>query len=520
MTALLPDESDISLRSGKPWRRVFLHCLVMPVVVTAPLLYLAGNADHRYNVYWHGSLVQDRPWRMVTENLRTVPMYLDFGNYRPVGRMVEWALDTAAYLMVEITHLPAQVGLRLISALAAAVLTAAAVVFAEAVTARGRMFAGPPARTIALLPFAIGCCLTAAGQVSSTVLFGGLYFLSAALVLGVAAVVCRGPRPGLLVVAAGAGLAVFNEMAALGPPLATAAVLARHACTGAWSRGRPVRSRAVALRPVLLLWLGFLPVFVPVRVLLYLSCRDGSCYGNSDVLLGPGVGAAFTNRVTSWLPPLQWGDALRDGGAVGQVVLGVAALVLALLAARLFAGLPGLPGLDRRQASALAAAGGAVLLLGGMLGSLNAQTQAFAAAGRWGAGWRDGGLLAAGGGLLLAGLLAFAARAVAARVALGAFVLLAAGTVAVNQAFAQAANRMPYAVVTGAVAAEVAQFDTTAAGNARRCELIERFGELFRATRYSRFAAGELPGTHSVAERMSVTASMATEQMYGRPFCR
>ena len=37
---------------------------------------------------------------------------------------------------------------------------------------------------------------------------------------------------------------------------------------------------------------------------------------------------------------------------------------------------------------------------------------------------------------------------------------------------------------------------------------------------YSRFASGELPGTHSATERMAVTASMATEQMYGRPFCR
>ncbi|WP_433369165.1 hypothetical protein ACQPZX_42965 [Actinoplanes sp. CA-142083] len=535
MTAVL-QKPGTSLRS---WRSIFLNCALVPVTVTAPLLYLAGNGDHRYNVYWHGALVQDHPWRLVTENLRTVPMYLDFGNFRPLGRMTEWALDAAAYVLIEVTHLPAQVGLRVVSALAAAALTAVAVVFAEALTARGRMFDGPPARTIALLPFAIGGSLTAAGQVSSTVLFGGLYFLSAALVLGVAAWVGRGPRLGVLVVVAGATLALFNEVAALGPPLATAAALARTAVIGGrlFSRRgecvpqpfdrrgecvpRPFDRRGeVGLRPALLLWAGFLPVFVPVRVLLYLSCRDGGCYGNSDVLFGPGVGAAFANRVTSWLPPLQWGDALRDGGEVSRIVLGLAVLVLALLAARLFARLPQLPRLDRRQAGALAATGGAVLLLGGLLGSLNAQTQAFAADGRWGAGWRDGGLLAAGGGLLLAGLLALATRALVARVGLGVFVLVAAGTAAVNHAFAQATNRMPYALVAGAVAAEVAQFDTTAAGNARRCALIARFEELFRDAPYSRFAAGELPGTHSVAERMSVAASMATEQMYGRPFCR
>jgi hypothetical protein len=505
MTALA-DEAETSVEVRGPWRRLFARCLLVPLVVTVPLVYLTGNADHRYNVYWHGSIVQDRPWRLVTENLRSVPMYLDFGNFRPLGRMAEWTLDAAAYVFGEVTHLPAQVGLRVVAALAAAALTAVAVVFAEALTARGRMFADPPARTIALLPFALGASFTAAGQVSSTVLFGGLYFLSAALVLGVAAWVCRGPRLGWLLVAAGALLAVFNEVAALGPPLATAAAMAR---------GGPSR-----LRPALMLWLGFLPVFVPVRILLFLACRDGGCYGNSDVLLGPPVGPALTNRLTAWLPPLQWGDALRDAGPVSRVVLGVSALVLALLAARLFAELPRLPRLDRRQAGTLAAGGGATLLLGALLGSLNAQTQAFAVDGWWGVGWRDGGVTAAGGALLLAGLLARSVRAVVARLALGAFVLAGAGTTAVNQAFALATNRLPYSVVTGAVSAEIAQFDTSPAGNDRRCRLLAQFDEIFRGTSYSRFASGELPGTHSATERMAVTASMATEQMYGRPFCR
>ncbi|MFF5293421.1 hypothetical protein [Paractinoplanes globisporus] len=548
MTEVL-DQPVASRVSGRAWRRVFLRCLGVPLVVTAPLLYLVPDADHRYNVYWHGSLVQDRPWRLITENLRTVPMYIGFGNFRPLGRMAEWSADTLAYVIAEVTHLPVQVGLRLVSALAAAVLAAAAVVFAEAVTGRGRMFAGPPARTIALLPFAFGGCLVAAGRLSNTVLFGGLYFLSAALVLLVAAWVCRGPRLGVLVVAAGAVLAVFNEVAAIGPPLATAAVLAR---------GGPSR-----LRPALLVWLGFLPVFVPVRVLLFLACREGGCYGNSDVVFGSGVGGALANRLTAWLPPLQWGEALREAGPVGGVGVGAAAVALAVLAARLFAELPRLPGIDRSQAVRLAVAGGSALLFGALLGSINAQTQALAAHGRWGLGWRDSGITAAGGCLLLAGLLALAAtartsgdaarvrrmplaaglsavglsapglpdaglsaaglpevsRAAVARAALVAFVLAGAGTATVNQAYAVGSNRLPYAVLTGAIAAEVAQFDATPAGNSRRCELLRQFGDSLRAMPYSRFAEGELPGTHSPAERMSVTASMATEQMYGRPFC-
>src|SRR5690348_18402773 len=110
MTAVI-EEPAVAVGAGA-WRRVFLRCLVLPVVVTAPLLYLVPDADHRYNVYWHGSIGQDRPWRLVTDNLRSVPMYVGFGNFRPLGRMLEWSVDTVAYVFGEVTHLPVQVGLR------------------------------------------------------------------------------------------------------------------------------------------------------------------------------------------------------------------------------------------------------------------------------------------------------------------------------------------------------------------------------------------------------------------------
>jgi hypothetical protein len=139
---------------------------------------------------------------------------------------------------------------------------------------------------------------------------------------------------------------------------------------------------------------------------------------------------------------------------------------------------------------------------------------------RWGAGWRDSGLTAAGGALLLTGLLALATRAVVLRVALLVCALGAAGSTAVNHAYGQAANRRPAALVSSAIAAEIAQFDTTAAGDRRRCELRDRFAALFGNDTYSRFAAGELPGTRSAADRLQVTTDLATGQRYGRPFCR
>lgn len=166
MTVVALPREDAPVVVVRPWRRTFLRCLVLPAVVTAPLLNLVADADHRYNVYWHGSIGQDRPWRLVTDNLGSVPMYLGFGNFRPLGRMLEWSVDTVAYVLGDVTHLPVQVGLRLVSALAAAVLCATAVLFAEAVTAPGRMFAAPPARPIALLPFAFAAGLLGVADIT------------------------------------------------------------------------------------------------------------------------------------------------------------------------------------------------------------------------------------------------------------------------------------------------------------------------------------------------------------------
>jgi hypothetical protein len=556
VTAVVETPPAVARATTTAWRRIVLHCLVVPLVVTAPVFGLAPGSDHRYNVYWHGSTVQAHPWRLVTENLRTIPMYIDFGNFRPLGRMLEWTVDLAAYVFAEVTHLPVQVGLRLLAALAAATLTAATVLLAEALTARGRLFAGPPARTVAMLPFAVGASLAAAGQFGTTVLFGGLYFLSAALVLAVAAWICRGPRRALPIVLVGAALAAFNEVAVLAVPLATVALYLRvrlvrpvrlvgeNPPTSAPPAppappvppvppvppappapvGRPV---VAGLRPAVLLWLGFLPVFLPVRLLLWAACRDGKCYRNSDVLLGADVGPALANRLTAWLPPLQWVAGVRGGGRPGLVVLAVAGLVLAVLAARLLRSLPGLVRLDRRQAAALSLTGGALLLLGALLGSENSQTQEIATAGRWGDGWRDSPLTAAGGMLALAGALTLASRAVlvrrpavVARAALVVLVLAGAVSAATGNAFELRAARLPTALLSGHIAAEIAQFDTTAAGDARRCALLDQFAALFAGQLYTRFASGELPQTHNAAERMRVTADMATEQMYGRPFCQ
>src|SRR4051812_6339817 len=247
------------------WWRALLRAALVPLVVLAPLVALAPTADHRFNIYWHGGLFRDAPPRIVPHTLDSLGGYLRAGNFRPLGRMLEKLLDLVAYTLGDLTGLPINVTLRLVTAAAAVLLGIAALVLAESVVAGGPLLRRAPSTLAAVVPFAVGAGLVAAGRSSPVILFGGLYLTSAALVLAVAAAICRiGPDARvrfwwwLPLVAGGAALAAFNELAYLALPLATAAVAARRR----WVLDRPFRGvlRSAPARVLGLLWLGFLPV--------------------------------------------------------------------------------------------------------------------------------------------------------------------------------------------------------------------------------------------------------------------
>ncbi|MET0416294.1 MAG: hypothetical protein ABW022_09760 [Actinoplanes sp.] len=449
------------------WRRLAVRCAVAPAAVLLPLATLAP--DTGFDVYWHGSTVRNNSWTLITENLRTIPLYLEHGTFAPLGRIVDWSLDVAAYLLVEVLRLPTEIALRLIATLTAIVLTGVVVVFAEAVTARGRMFAAPPGRTLALLPFAVAGCLVAVNPQR---------LLSTALVLGVAAWLCRGPRRAAAVIAVGAALAAYDEVAILGPVVATVVLAAR-----AWfvcGLDGPATLRR--LGPAGLLWLGFLPLYVPIRLVL----------GDRSFLV-------YQYVLTVWTPPMQWHNAMTVAARPSMLVLLIAVVAFALLAWRTVGELGRLPNLDRRQAAGLTAAGAVVLLLGATCRS---------------------GLTAAGGVTLLVGLLAVRNSIPLHRWAMVGLALTAAGSAVVNQAYAGAVNREEYSLIQTAISREIAQFDASDAGDARRCALRDRFAELTRGSGYGPLESQELPGTYSPVARLDVSLDMATVQMYGQTYCR
>jgi hypothetical protein len=497
----------------RPWGAVVRRSVLVPLVVLIPLVALTPGADHRFNIYSNGGRYAARPWQMVVTAVQSVPQFLRLGNFRPLGRIVEWSLDLLAFAMTGLLGVPANIALRVVSFAAAIVLTLAAVVFAESVTARGRLFAGTPSVLVATVPFAVGTGFVAAGRTSTTVLFGGLYFLSAALVLAVAAGVCRitrlGWRRALLFVLAGAALAAFNEMAALALPLATAAVLLRERVV--LDHTRRELTRRPGVQAAALLWLGFLPVFLPVRAIIYSICAHGACYTGSDVAL-PGAPAALPNRLAAWLPPLMWqraadGTHLRLVGALP--ILGFA--VLALLAWRAARQLPRLTTLDRRQSLGLAAVAAVALVLGATLAALNSDLQTLARQGIWGQGWRESGLTSAAGGVLVLALSVARCRRWAAA-ALVPLVVAGAIGVAANKAVRDGSSGGSYPYLHDRIAQEIADFDPTPAGDARRCVLRELFIKSSIANHHGTVDQPEL-------ERIDVSLNRATQQLDGRRFC-
>jgi hypothetical protein len=486
------------------WRRVWLRAVLVPLIVLMPLVALAPTADHRFNLYWHGGLFRDNPLRIVPHTLGSMHGYLTLGNFRPLGRMLEKSLDLAAYTASDLLSVPVNVTFRLVSFGGAIALTVTAVLLAECIVAPGRLFRRAPSTVAATLPFAVGGGFVAAGSASPAILFGGLYFLSAALVLGVAAAMCRVTRPVgrrfpfLLV--AGAALASFNEIAYLALPLATVAVVVRQ-------RVVLRRFSAPALRALMWLWIGFVPVFVAVRLIIRGYCAAGECYRGSDIVVGPAVAEAVPVRMVAWLPPLMWRSATQGAHRpwlIGAVTL-IAVLALGALAWRAARDLPRLTPISRSSAYAVAAVALTAVLLGAALGSLNADVQAIVSHGKWGQGWRDTSITAAAGAVFLTALCHAVFRRRLVVVLIGV-VVVASFSTAANKSYRDQLAAAEPARLQNRIAVEMADFDHSVAGDSRRCALREEFRTIYARSAFS-------------LKRFDDSLDVAAEQQAGVRFC-
>ncbi|MEU4619227.1 hypothetical protein AB0G04_04500 [Actinoplanes sp. NPDC023801] len=507
--ARAPQIPETPERTGL-WGHILRRCVLVPLVVLTPLLAVAPSRDHRFNVYWHGGMFRDDPGAIVSHTVASGDAYLRLGNFRPLGRMLEKSLDLLAFTGMQQLGLSATVMLRAVAILAAIGLTLAVVILAESVLHRGRLIGGTPSAVGLLLPYAVGAGFVAAGQDSTTILFGGLYHGTAALVLLVAAAACRLDRlrwwNAVLAITAGAALAIFNEPAYFAVPLATAAVLLRGRFVLGYGPRRLLTSPG--MRFAGLLWAGFLPVFVTVRWVIRGFCADGGCYQGSDLVVDARSALLLPVRMTAWLPPLQWRAATEatPGPWLRGVIPVVAFLLIAALAVRTAKILPKAARPDRTASLGLAALAVVVLACGALLATLSVAVRAAMSGHQlWEQGWRDSALTIPGGMLLVVPLLLLLGRRAAAGL-LAALVLCGAVSATANRAYADTTATLRSAQLDNRIAAAMGSFEHGRAGNARRCALLD---EALQTNHHKPF----------LQRRYHDSLDVAARTVAGVPFC-
>jgi hypothetical protein len=514
-------EPPVEEAGGPGWRGRWVRAVSLPLLVMLPLIAAVPLSDSRYNAYRFGGAYSQRPWELFTDPITSIPRYLDYGNFRPLGRLLERGLDALAFAVSSALTMPLPTPLRLTHLAAVALFVVVLVVFAETVTSPVPLRAGRPSVATVVVPLVLATTLVASGRTSSVIVFTDLYAMSTALVLGVAAAAARygvvtGTAVGRWRLAGvallGAALAIVNEVAYLAVPLAWVAVALRGRLTlhRSWSE----LARSAAAKRLVAGTAGFAVVFLPLRVMLAVRCADGSCYDGSDVSLGWELFPTFGHRLVSWVPPVGWYPATRDAPAgwflPSDLLTWVLVGVLVLVAWRLLRATPTLRPLSRSQALALAGVGASTLFLVALLVALSADVQGQVMDG-WaiGSGWRDTVMVGAGAALLVsAGLLSprVARRPRLRATLLVLLVVLAVGTTMANQGQARGLAIRADAALHTEIAVAVTSFLDTEEGDAHRCELFARF-------------VNSIPDQAHNHRRLDEALNEATQARFGQDFC-
>jgi hypothetical protein len=200
----------------------------------------------------------------------------------------------------------------------------------------------------------------------------------------------------------------------------------------------------------------------------------------------------LASRLATGLPPAGWaavGDDGRGGAAPLLAALTIAVAVVAAVV--LMSNLTRKGAGDRRTgghaALLLIAVGATLAVTSALLGSLSQQVQGSFGLGE---GFREtpgvvAGLSLGATGLIAAPWTTWAGRGVAVRVGAGLVAVVVAATAAttlrVNADRVAADSRRPEAVLTNALAVSLVNLEPTAAGDARRCALLDAVRDTYGA---------------------------------------
>lgn len=500
---------------------------VPALIVTVPLTGFALQNEERRTAVRSAREFGSNPLEVVRFAIDTTGLFLRAGNFRPLGRLVEKAELAFAFETAEATGLSVHSvqGVLRLALVAAIAVTAGQVVAAVL----GSASAGPSRPLLMLYSLTFGATLVANHHLSPLPAFPVLFLGSPLLVLAVVLAVARDVDMQLrqlawfeylTMVLLGAATAMFFDIVYAAPVLAGAFVVTR-----AVAAGRPIRQMwgLAASRRWVALSAGFLAVFVPTRISIAVLCARYKCNSASEVVLSVDVLRVWGERALSGLPPAGWAYGAervapyeyRDGLAAVTgnwlvVLLLAAVLMIGAHAARLLLRTPSGPsvgspaecdaeleaGCDgessgRRQASfraaaALAAFGALMVAVLSLMASLSRGVH------NWmfgiGRGWRETLLVQFGWSLVaLAGLLCILALA-RRRAKLRAMVTAAtvavlctgiAATLVNNYRFGQVGRGTPTTMLVRQMSTTAVRADLTAAGNARRCGIMDAYEDLY-----------------------------------------
>lgn len=520
------------------------------LLVTAPLVGFAFHLDDRLIIYSAAYSKRDHLFNAIQYAYYSTDDYLNAGNFRPLGRIVEGLVTGFAFEAAEATRLPPHVVMGVFRLMALFILALILTNILVALTRSSRL--QPDSQAVVLYPLVLGMVLVANGRAGPLISFSFLYIVAVGLIFLVPLLVARDidmePRKLTWHELVGMGFvgvmtAMYYDLVYIAPPLALAFIVAR-AAAERMSIERLLG--CAASRRWSALSIGFLAVFIPSRFVIAARCHQKSCYVGSDISLSWDIIDVLPVRALSATPPAGWSlvsglvqeygpeFGIRDLVANSFLVILLAGIVaLTMIAARAAASQAGhtlirhpvtkLHPLHRRVlypdlTQSRVARFGIVLVLFGLttvvLSTLLISLSRYIQTTGIDYGWRDTLLTQTGWSFTIIGALVlilglFRSAKVNRILTIGITFCLGVGltlTLLANARLTQVDRHSPIASATNLISSASVNIDATETGNMVRCALVDAYTLMEPETSWY---AGK------VVERLD----MLMLDRYGWPFC-